>query len=153
MQVRIAGDAAHVAERAPERLPEHDAHVFRGMVEIHVQIALGLHFEIEAGMAGEQIEHMVEETDARGNAGAARAVQIDGKAHLGFLGLADDLGLTHGSPLGDGPAPEDRALDPEGRRSIPSQRAGVRFPDRSDDRTPRPRLLAGTVLQRHMAAM
>ena len=42
-------------------------------------------------LAGKQVEHVIEETDARVRRRFARAIQVQSEADLGFLGLTGDL--------------------------------------------------------------
>ena len=60
-----ATDAGLVAERLLERLPEDDADVLDGVVAVDVEVAGGLHGEVEAAVAAELVEHVVEERQAR----------------------------------------------------------------------------------------
>jgi len=96
MQAGIAGDAAHVAEGGADRLAERDADILHRVVEIDVQVAGGLDVHVDARMASQQVQHVVEETDPGRDLRLARAVEIDGKADLRFLGGAGDAGRTHG---------------------------------------------------------
>ena len=64
VHARIAGDALHVAERLLHRLAERDADVLGGVVVVDVQVALGLHGDVDARVAREQVEHVIEEADA-----------------------------------------------------------------------------------------
>src|SRR5579885_2587296 len=95
MHVGIARDALHVTERLPDRLAERDAHVLGGVMMIDVEVALGLDRDVNARMPRQQVEHMVEEADAGGNARPAGAVEIDGDLDRGLLGVALDGGLSH----------------------------------------------------------
>lgn len=65
------------------------------MVIINVQIADRLDREVDAGMAGEEIEHMVEKADAGRDISRAGAIEVHGDLDLGFLGLALDLRGAH----------------------------------------------------------
>ena len=65
----IAGDAGHRAERLLHRLAQRNADVFGRVVMIDMEIAVGLDRDVDARMPGQQIEHMVEEADARGDDG------------------------------------------------------------------------------------
>ena len=100
MHAGIAGDAGHVAERLPHRLAERDADILGGVVIVDMEVALRLHGEIDARMAGQQVQHMIEEADPGGDIGRAGAVKIHRNLDIGFLGLALDGGLAHetGSP-------------------------------------------------------
>ena len=95
MDVGIAGDARHGAERLLHGLAERDAGVFGGMVMINVQVAHRLDREVDAGMAGEEIEHMVEKADAGRNFGHAGAIEVHGDLDVGLLGLALDRRGAH----------------------------------------------------------
>lgn len=93
--LKIAGDARHVAERLLDRLAKRDAGVFGGMVIINVQVANRLDREVDAGMAGEEIEHMVEKADAGRDIGHAGTIEVHGDLDVGFLGLALDRRGAH----------------------------------------------------------
>ena len=95
MHVGVAGDALHVAERLLHRLAERDADILGGVVMVDMQVALGLHRDVDAGMARQQIEHVVEKADAGRNRRRAGAVEIDRDLDVGFLGGAFDGRLTH----------------------------------------------------------
>ena len=60
----VAADAALVAERLRERAAERDADVLDGVVVVDVQVAGGADLEVEERVAGELVEHVVEEADA-----------------------------------------------------------------------------------------
>ena len=62
--VAVAVDPAPVAERLVERLPEHDPRVLDGVVRPGLQVPGDLHVELQPAVAGEQVEHVVEEADA-----------------------------------------------------------------------------------------
>ncbi len=73
------------------------------MVLVDVQVALGGELEVEQGVAGEGGEHVVEEADAGGDAGAARAVERQAAGDARLAGAARDLGRSggggvHGAP-------------------------------------------------------
>ena len=92
----IARDAGHVAERLLDRLSERDPDILRGVVMVDMQIADRLDRHVDAGMAGEQVQHVVEEANAGRDRGRARAVEVDGHLDVGFLGLALDGRGAHG---------------------------------------------------------
>ena len=71
----VAPDAALVADGACERLPQRDAGILRGVVEIDMQVALRLDLEVEQGVPSECGQHVVEEADAGGNPGAPGAIE------------------------------------------------------------------------------
>ena len=96
----IAVDAGHVAERLLHGLAERDADVLGGVVMVDVQVADRLHRDVDAGMAGQQIEHMVEEADTGRSAAHTRPIEVDRDLDVGLLGLALDRRLAHALPLG-----------------------------------------------------
>src|SRR5262249_36303207 len=90
-----ASDALHVAERLFQRLPERDADVLGGVVVIDVQVAFGLDREVDAGMARQKLEHVVEEADPGRDRRNAGAVEIDCDLDVGLLGAAPDRAFAH----------------------------------------------------------
>ena len=93
----IAGDAAMVPSACFTRLAERDADILGRVVIIDMEIALGLDRDVDERMAGQQVEHMIEEANAGRDVGHAGAVEIDRDLDLGLLGLALDGGLAHGT--------------------------------------------------------
>ncbi len=94
---KIAGaeDAALRAERALDGFAERDAGVLDGVVLVHVEIAADGEIEIEGAVAGDLLEHVIEETNAGGDAGFSAAVEIEAQADIGFLGFAAQRGFSH----------------------------------------------------------
>ncbi len=72
----IAGDAGHGAERLFYGLSQRDTDVLCGVMVVDMEIANRLHGDVNARMAGQQVEHVVEEADAGGNVGHAGAVEV-----------------------------------------------------------------------------
>ena len=66
-EVARAQNAALVAQREVEGLAQRDAHVFHGVVLIDIEVALAGEREVEAAVAREQLQHVVEEADACGD--------------------------------------------------------------------------------------
>jgi hypothetical protein len=89
-------DAALVAQSLLEGLADHDADVFDGVMRIDLQIALGLHVQIDQAVARKQIEHVIEKPDARVRRGFSRPIKIERNANLGFTRLAGDFGFSVG---------------------------------------------------------
>ena len=58
-------------------LPQYDADVFDGVVLIDVEVALGLQFQIEAAVLGEQLQHVIKKPDAGRDLVRALPVQLD----------------------------------------------------------------------------
>ena len=61
--------------RREHRLAERDADVFDGVMLIDVEIAGGLHLQIEPAMPRDEIEHVIEKADAGVVLEAALAVE------------------------------------------------------------------------------
>src|SRR5579863_4563034 len=72
-----ASDAAHVAERLPQRLAERDAGVFDGVMRIDMQIALAGNLHVDQRMPRELLKHVIEKADAGCNLRAAAAIEVD----------------------------------------------------------------------------
>ena len=92
----IAGDAGHGAERLLHGLTQRDADVLGGVVVVDMcRSPIRLDREVDAGMACEEIEHMVEKADAGGDIGHTGAIEVHGDLDVGFLGLALDRRGAH----------------------------------------------------------
>jgi hypothetical protein len=90
--VAVARDALLVADRLRHRLAERDADVLDRVVAVDVQVARGLDLEVDQPVAGDLVEHVVEEADAGGELGRAAAVEVDAHADLRLGGVAPDFG-------------------------------------------------------------
>ena len=83
------------AERLFYGLSERDADVFGGVMMVDMEVADRLDRDVDARMAGEQIEHVVEKADPGGDIGHACAVEVHAHLDIGLLGLALDGGAAH----------------------------------------------------------
>jgi hypothetical protein len=63
-EVSRALNAALVAERTIEGFSKSNSDIFDRVVLIHIEIAIALQFKIEGAVAGEQLQHVVEEANA-----------------------------------------------------------------------------------------
>ena len=97
--VAVAGQALLVAQGLGEGLADGDADVFHRVVTVDVQVALGLHLQIDQAVAGDLVQHVVEEGNAGIELGTAGAVQIETDRDLGFEGISGNFGLPHGSTV------------------------------------------------------
>ena len=88
VDVGVARDALHVAERLLHRLAERDADILGRVVVIDVQVALGPHRDVDQRVARQLVEHVVEKADAGRDRRRAAAVEVDRDGDVGFLGLA-----------------------------------------------------------------
>jgi hypothetical protein len=79
-------------------LAQGDADVFHRVVRVDVQVALGGDAEIQHAVAGNLVEHVLEEWQARVEIGAAAAVEAHRNADLRLQRVAADrcTALCHG---------------------------------------------------------
>ena len=89
-RVAEPADALLVAERLAERLAQHDRGVLDGVVSLDLDVALGVHRQVEARVAAERGQHVVVERDAGADVGLSGAVEVEFDDDVGFLGLAFD---------------------------------------------------------------
>jgi len=59
------------------------------------KVADRLHRNVDAGVPGQQVEHMVKEPDPGGNLGHAGSVEVHGDLDIGLFGLPLDRGRAH----------------------------------------------------------
>ena len=83
----VAADPGAVAQRLVERLAEHDADVLDRVVGAGLEVAARLDLEAEPAVAGEQVEHVVEEADA-GRGARLAPVEVEREPDLGLGGAA-----------------------------------------------------------------
>lgn len=60
-----AANEGFVAQGLPESVPQRDGHVFDGVVFVYMQIAVAGYVQSESSVFCEQIEHVIQKTDAR----------------------------------------------------------------------------------------
>src|SRR6185369_6328556 len=94
-RIAIAVDAGPVAQGLGDRFADGDAGILGGVMEVDMKIALRLHIEVDQAVAGELLQHVIQETDAGRDFRPAGAVEIDGNRDLGLLGLARHRSLPH----------------------------------------------------------
>lgn len=78
-------------ERLPDGLAKDDAAVFRGVMRINVQIALGLQFDIDETVPRDLCEHMVQKSDPRRDRVRAGAVQVNACCDVGLARTTREL--------------------------------------------------------------
>ena len=97
----LAGpQGAALAQRLRQRLAQRDAHVLHRVVVVNVGVALGLDVQIHQPVAGDLVEHVLEEGDAGLEVRLAGAVQIHLQADAGFQRVAGDFGDAGGGCSG-----------------------------------------------------
>ena len=80
-----------------QRLAEHDADILDRVMRIDMQIALGLHIEVEQPMPGEGRQHMVEKSDPGVDRGFTRPIEVEVDENVGLGGFAAEVGSAcHG---------------------------------------------------------
>src|SRR5208337_200769 len=89
-EITGAENAFFIAEGGVDGFAEGNAHVLDSVVLVHMQVALGGEAEIKAAVTRDEVEHVIEEGNARGNAGLATSVEIQTQRDLRFLGVAPD---------------------------------------------------------------
>jgi len=93
-EISGAQDAALRTERFLQRFPKGDANIFDGVMLVHVEIAAGLHLQIECAMTRDEFEHVVEEVNACRDAGISTAIEIQLQMNVGFVRFAMDCGAA-----------------------------------------------------------
>src|SRR5215471_2608904 len=83
----VAHDASAIAESLPEGLAQADADVLHGVMEIDLEIAVGLDGEVHEAMLRPRLQHVIEERDPRHDLGGAGAVEPQVERDLRLLGL------------------------------------------------------------------
>ena len=94
--IRIAGDAAFVAERLAQGLAEREPGILHRMVVVDMVVADGLDLEVDQAVAGDLIEHVIEEADPGRDLGHPGAVEVDLDLERGFVGGSRDRRPAHG---------------------------------------------------------
>lgn len=95
VSMTVAPHALLIADSLRQRLTKGDANVLDGVVGIDVQIALRLDLEVDHAVAGDLVEHVIEEADAGRQLGRAAAVEIDLDSDFRFEGVALNFGAAH----------------------------------------------------------
>src|SRR5262249_30581738 len=95
-----AGDSRAIPECLVERLAEADAYILNRVVGSGVQVATRVDVELQATVAGHEIEHVVEETNSRFALTLTKTVEAELDRDGGLSRGALDLGsASHCRPL------------------------------------------------------
>src|SRR3954464_11965280 len=83
---KVAGavDAAAIAERLRHGFAERDAEILHRMVLIDIEVPSRLDAQVEGAVAGDELEHVVEKTDAGRDLVLALALEHDRERDLGL---------------------------------------------------------------------
>src|SRR5690606_20919684 len=95
VSMAVPAHAGLVAHGGRKGLAQRDADVFHGVMVVDVDVAIAVDVEVDQAVAGDLVEHVVQEGNPGVDALAARAIEIDGCSHAGFLGIAGNVGGTH----------------------------------------------------------
>lgn len=85
----VSVDPAPVAGRLGERLAERDANVLDRVVRVDLEVPTGLNVEVDPPVAGDLIEHVLEEWQARIEVRLTRSVEIHGDRDLRLERVAE----------------------------------------------------------------
>src|SRR5882724_3826370 len=91
-EISGAQDAALRTESFLYGFAKGDADIFDGVMLVHVEIAAGLHLQIECAVTRDEFEHVVEEANSRRDACFSTAIQIHLQMNVGLVRLAMDCG-------------------------------------------------------------
>ena len=83
-----------VAERPIDRLSQANAHVLGGVVPVNMQVARAADRQVHQRMTREQVEHVIEEPNARCDLGPPLTVEVEFQADVGFASFAHNLGAA-----------------------------------------------------------
>src|SRR5262249_42758088 len=91
-QHEISGsiNAAPVFQGLREKLTQHDPDVFYRVVLVDVEVALSVEFQVESAVLGEQLQHVIKETNARRDFIAALTLQAKASADARLFRVALD---------------------------------------------------------------
>ncbi len=92
-------DAAHIAQRAAERLPQRNANVLGGVVIVHLHIPVAGKHQIKPAVPRKQLKHVVQKAAAGVHLVHSHAVQVQRQVDLSFSRVSFDPYLPHGSVL------------------------------------------------------
>src|SRR5574343_18084 len=86
--VPVAGQALLVPPGLGKRLTKGDTEVFDGVMGVDMQIAMSNDIEVDEAMAGNLVQHVVEERNTGGELALAGAIKVETHGNLRFEGIA-----------------------------------------------------------------
>lgn len=86
--VAVSGDGFAVVEGSCDGVSEGDCDVFDGVVWVDFEVTVAVDGEVEDGVGGKGVEHVVEEGDAGVGGGAPFTVEVEFDVDGGFCCLA-----------------------------------------------------------------
>ena len=93
--VAVTGQALLVAPGLGQRLTDGDADILDRVVGVDMEVADGLHIEVDQPVAGDLVEHVIEEGHAGGEFPLSGAIEIETHGNLRLQGITDDFSVTH----------------------------------------------------------
>src|SRR6185312_10992456 len=90
-----AQNAFLVAQSFGKCLSQRNAHVFDGMVLVHIEVAGGFKLQIKSPMMGKQLQHVVKKTNAGRNFVFAVPIHGQCEADLRLFGVSLQGGFSH----------------------------------------------------------
>src|SRR4051812_35725334 len=88
-------NAFAVAKRTVEGFSQRDSNVFNAVMLIHIEIAVAFEPQIEATVASEELEHVIEEVNPGGDLVFSPAIDLERQGDISLVGLATELGGSH----------------------------------------------------------
>src|SRR5690606_6246912 len=79
-------DTGLVSDRLAQEVTEHDRAVLGGVVVVDLEVAFALQRQVEAGVARERCQHVVEKPDAAAHLCVTAPVDVEGRRDLGLAG-------------------------------------------------------------------
>src|SRR5205085_9416897 len=76
-KITRAQDTAFRPQCLLHRFAKSNSDVFDGVMLVHVKIATRIHSQVKRAMARKQVQHVVKETNPRGDAGFSAPIQIE----------------------------------------------------------------------------
>src|SRR2546422_1081458 len=137
-----AVDTAPVAQGAVERLAQGQRAVFGGVVVVDLEVSLAGERHVESGVAGQRVEQVVEEAEARLHVGLPRAVERERDRDRRFArGASDRCGAR-----GHGSSPSASSVRSRGSLSRPNSAAFPGSLGRRAVSSPRPPAARSTAM-------
>jgi hypothetical protein len=91
----VALNAAFVAKRFTERLPDANADVLHRVVIVDINIAARLYFQVKLAVLRKQVKHMIQEWHIRINLRFTRTINGKRKLNIRFVRLARHRSLAY----------------------------------------------------------
>src|SRR6266511_993684 len=90
----IPNDTSPVAQCLVQRLSQRDADILHGVVIVDMQVPGGPDLQVEESVARDVVQHMIEETDPRGDVPFTLPVNFQHEIDLGFRCLTMNLRIA-----------------------------------------------------------